>query len=242
METQPHKLSLNIEAATINRFKKSNVWDKRYDLPLVPLHNNPWIYSAYAMKIMGPSKEMRKRFEDHAERCEHLEAGLYDRWPRNPDGTSRGGMNSYDALLGMGFHSDILAKRINWYLHLNDGVYINEPKDMNTKVKERYNMYRFPFLKPFLRSRGGHRIGLVSDLIFAGFIMYDAIKYDGKDWSGRLRIWLMIDEMKKHPLSSLAIWHWKRKMKKYHVHPKRCFNHYLVECPVFSHTAPEEFI
>lgn len=221
------------------KFTKSNAWARRYNLPLIPQHNNPWIYSAYISKIMGGfNTSLLVDLSKYAEKCQ-IKPGLFDRWP---DGS--GGLTSHDELMGLAYHFEWAASDILFYLSVNDGLYINKPELINPLVSaERFNVYRMVFLKPFLQACAGYRVGIISQIIWAGFIAYDLITHRIKepDMGGRLRIWIMLEHMSKYPLTGIAIWLWKKVMHNKGLSPKKCFTVYLREVPVMTETAPEEF-
>lgn len=200
----------------------SSAWSKLYDLPLCPVFNNPWIYGAYALKLLrlnglnaSEQEDLKHRFGLHALACRVDPAlpGLMNRWP---DGG--GGMTSHDELMGMAYISPGLARALVAYLAQTDGVYINKPEE--TKGDQfsslRHNVYRFPFMKPFLMACAGYTPGLLSQLAFAGHLVVDAFTTksgDTSDAGGKLRIWIMLEHMERFRITNAAVKFWRSKMK-----------------------------
>jgi hypothetical protein len=229
----------------LDDFKNSTAWDNEYQLPLVPMHNNPGIYCAYSFKIMKahgiPAFEEIQfihDFEIFAEKC-RVAPGLFNRWPE-----ARGGVTSHDEIMGMAYISRKLANEILMYLYESDGIYCNVLEELTSRDPERFNVFRLPFLEPFLRARAGYRVGLWNQIKFMGFVMSDYLtrkRDDTKDAGGMLRLWLMLDTMDKFKLCKLANDAWRARMKDYGWSPKRAYEYYLAECPVFHETAPSAF-
>lgn len=236
------------------KIKGSNVWDSRFELPLIPIHNNPFLYSYYVMKMAGYTKEIHERLSLHAENC-RTSFGVFDRWP---DGS--GGIMSFDELMGLAAHHEWAAQEILAYLTETDGVYINRPEDVKPhELDEKHYVYRMIFLKPFLRACAGYKVNLISQAQFSAFLIYDLLthkftiddffKADAGtdefrkklDAPGRLKIWVMLDYMEKYPLSKLAVNWWRRSMRKKDITPKTCFANYLSEVPIMWEIAPESF-
>ena len=139
----------------LKKLINSTAWHWEYGLPLVPRHNNPWLYAAYSFKLLKINGiraideiEMQKRFRKHFEECQ-LTRGLINRWPGGS-----GGMISHDELLGAAFVSRYLAREIYFYLKKSKYFYINKPEEINNGIsKYKYNIYRFPWLIAFIKSR-----------------------------------------------------------------------------------------
>lgn len=204
----------------LEQVKASQAWDARFGLPVCPSFNNPWIYGAYALKVMRVAGltaieevALVDRFIDFAKGC-RIKPGLFNRWP---DGG--GGVTSHDELMGMAFISKNLAKEIVAYLDETDGVYLNKPEEKadHPNWEIRFNVYRMVFLLPFLRARAGHSLNLASQLVFAAHLWKDAFSAKATDTGnagGRLRNWLMLDTMEKTgPIASAGVWYWRSKMK-----------------------------
>ena len=95
----------------LDLLKQSEAWDPRYSLPLVPMHNNPWIYLAYCTRILRRdggwwSSENKQTFEasiqTHFERCSTDKLGYLKRWPE-------GGICSHDEILGAAYLNSAFA-------------------------------------------------------------------------------------------------------------------------------------
>lgn len=175
------------------------MWDPRYDLPLFPEFNNPWIYGAYALKLWGPSPSLKKDFTTYAFYCEK-EPGYFTRWP---DGS--GGETSHDELMGIAYTcGPEISQRILKRLEERGGRYNPNDKDIDT-------MYRFIFLVPFLRLRATYGAGLIDQIKWSAHVFWSAIKYSGS--SGPLKIWIT-EEMTGYPLCRAVYAFWESRMKK----------------------------
>lgn len=232
----------------LDKFKASlEVWHPTRNLPLVPIHNNPWIYSRYSMMcIGGDSRLIDSEFDDlmdrldvHAENCE-TSPGVFDR-----DLGGSGGIFSWDEIIGIAGHFPWAAKRILEHLFKTDGVYINRRQDMGEGKTDRdYYVYRILCVKPFLRARApGYRVGFFSQAQFALFILLDLLGFlfKGADYGGMLRIWTMLETMSQYWLSGVSVLIWQFIMHKRGHNPRRCFEHYLTRAKVFRETAPGRF-
>jgi len=219
----------------LEEFKGSNAWDNKFALPLIPMHNNPWIYSAYVRKLCGGfDSEMDYILFSHMNKCE-VEPGLFNRWP---DGS--GGVTSHDEIMGLAYHDHDTAKDILLYLEKHDGEYINV-HNPGKWTSEKFNVYRFIFLKPYLKACAEWHVSLLSQAQFSAFLIYDLITHKGIDPAGRLRIWIMLEAMEIFPLSGFVISIWRKIMKNKNITPKLCFTHYLAEVPIMKKMAPEYF-
>jgi hypothetical protein len=185
----------------IEKLKRSTIWDKRYDLPLFPELNNPWIYSAYVWKLLGKPSEMIGHFITHSLKCFNKSFGVYRRWP---DGS--GGKFSHDEIIGMAYVMPSAAFLLLEDLAERDGLY-------NENDTEADNMYRFIFLVPFLRQCAGFKVSLISQAKYIAHILFSAFTWKGGS-SGPLKIWLMNDKMRELPLCALAIYFYEMIMNK----------------------------
>lgn len=233
----------------------SNAWDEIFSLPLIPMHNNPHLYSHYVMKMLGYTPEIHKRLSLHAKNC-RTSFGVFNKWP---DGS--GGNMSFDEIMGICAHHKWVSQEILGRLLKTDGIYVNSREDVKPyELDEKHYVYRMVFLKPFLRACAGYKVNLISQAQFSFFlIVLDLLKHDfkkedfdleKKDYKkfrkklnapGRLRIWVTLDFMEKYPLSKLAVNWWRKAMHKKGITPKVCFNHYLDEVPIMREIAPESF-
>lgn len=178
----------------IDELKQSKVWDARYDLPIFPLLNNPFLLGAYVWLLLGKPSDMQAAFFVHATKCYRLETHTYVRWP---DGS--GGRTSQDELIGLAYLHQLQAKYIIDTLDENDGIYNFEDKEYDT-------MYRFIFLEPFLRQCAGMKVSLLNQLKYITHIAISAITWKKESGaSGALMIWLMNDKMQELPLCSIFI-------------------------------------
>jgi len=200
----------------------------------------------------GDEKSLLAKFKNFADKC-RIEPGLFNRWP---DGG--GGSTSHDELMGIAYLSRSLAKEIVVYLLEHDGVYNNQKADtgihdyLNKHIAlkefligdQRYNLYRFPWLMPYLKASAGININLASKLIFAAHVTWDALCYNPNksfDAGGRLRMWLMMETMSQYTACHLAFLFWQSKMTKAKVNPRMCFETEPAEFPIYAASAPEKF-
>ncbi len=196
------------EGDGLTALRQSNAWDSRYDLPLFPTLNNPWIYAPYAdlvLRLRGEAGVERVAFVRHFEACELPdEPGLFHRWPGGG-----GGLNSWDEIVGAAYFSPVIAERILDHLERTDGAFDNLKKH----DPERANVFRLFFLRPYLQAcTEKRRVGLSSQLLFALLIVisaFDNVKPGNA--GGRLRNWLMISKMERFGICYLAalFWRWK---------------------------------
>lgn len=179
-------------------FEDSTAWDARYRLPLVPRYNNPWIYGAYAYKLMidnrAPITELKllnERFSFHFRHCQ-VTQGLINRWP---DGT--GGMTSHDELIGAAYISVTNARAICFYLKMMNGYYINKPNEVKRKQFFRHSMHRFPWAMTFLKLRAGKGFSpSIFELIYTA--LHICLSAFSKSESANCKSWLMRDVFQMH--------------------------------------------
>jgi hypothetical protein len=222
-------------------FQQSAAWDQRFNLPLCPTLNNPWIYFAYALKISkengalcaGALIAVQIMAIRHAEKC-RIKHGLFNRWP-----DCSGGVFSYDEALGMAYISPELARELCLYLYEQDGIYCNKPDEMNALNEEKFNLYRFIFLEPYLRARAGLRVGLLSKLKFALHVVISTFKFNPNDEEGMSKIWLMHEEMDRFILCRIAFYFWFKKLSG--LSPENAFIVQLKEVKEFRLFAPEHW-
>lgn len=230
--------------------RESDAWDKRYELPLFPNFNNPWIYMAYADLALRLNKSPgidRAKVVAHFQGCEAAaknrlpnERGMFARWPTGSDQTS------HDEIMGAAhFHQDI-ARWILRYLDENGGNFnqTGEP----SKYPMRFNVYRMPYLRPYLVARAGFTPNPVEMAIWNAHLLWSAFTDRGENNAGgRLRNWLMIAEMERFPICQPAIWFWRWRMAK---RPMERLNYSLFIEPgsngsgstVLAALAPEEWL
>lgn len=224
------------------RLRISQAWDGRFDLPTIPIHNNPWIYMAYCFRICNEYgvDEFRLRFKDRIEtyyaKClvNRETPGLFYRWPNG-----FGGDSSHDELMGGAWLSPMIARDILAHLEKTDGQYTVDPKYIVGTYDETKNVNRFFWLRPFLRACAGFRVSLFSQLLWSIQALVSCWNFTG-DASGVLKVWVMCDVMKKYPISSIAVWYFDYRLRnKFKVTPKDIFaRNYLTEIPVLADIAP----
>lgn len=222
-----------------DKVKNSNAWDPRFGLPLMPIHNNPWIYCAYTfllLKLCGERRayqEMRAALIAHLTACETEVYGLYSTWPGGSAHTS------VDEVMGMAYLSPAAADRILTHLKDQDGIYDSGENNRG----ETMNLYRFIFLVPFLEACSGKRVSLWGQFKWAAHVAFHAFTHKTGNESDTLLIWLMCDVMEKHFLLRQVIWLWQKRMASQGIDgPRVIFSkYYLTECPVLGEIAVEKF-
>ncbi len=211
-------------------------WDSRYDLPLCPLNNNPWCYMAYAdlvLDVLGEPRLDRRTVVKHYFECQ-ISEGKFFRWPHN-----LGGQTSHDEIIGAAHFNTGIARSILFYLDDHWGNY------NVTGEKARFlqfNVYRLPWLKPYLLARAGYKVNWARQLIFAAHITFSAFTNSGPDNAGgRLRNWLMLERMRDLPLVRAAARLWIKR-----VGAKDTLKGSLAieprEVPILSELAPEGWV
>ena len=214
-------------------FMQSNVWDKRFNLPLLPDHSNPWIYSAYALKLIKDSKEdtkdLYRDFRYYAERCK-VETGLYNRKPDNI-----GGAMSHDELIGICYSNQEISKDILMYYDFHDGQYDNT-KD-NTVHPDRYNISKFFWVRPFIAKRAGATVSIKSEIMWSFHVLLSAFKAELDNCDSKLMIWLMAEYMKDHVLCWISYKFWKYRMNKKGITLPVMFEKALKNYPVYKDSA-----
>lgn len=216
---------------TLDKFKLSPAWDYKYNLPLAPMCNNPWIYLAYATKIITSKESLDRAYSSNIwnqlARCEKL-PGLFNRWPDD-----KGGITSHDELIGIAYLDAHSAQRILKYLSDHWGHYNNQ----SNEGFFRFNLNRFVFLKPFLKSCAGQPLTTLDKFLWSAYLIVDLITYVSKDEGGRLMRWLMCERMQDIWSTRL----WQKRMSERVRGPKEMFKTYLTECEVYYETSPEKF-
>jgi hypothetical protein len=222
-----------------DKFEESTAWDRRHLLPVCSSYNNPWIYMAYASKIMFDYDKCQLKYTDvllFAQKCQ-ISSGLYNRWP---DGS--GGVTSHDELMGIAYLDRKRAKEIFFYLVENDGIYINV--DYQFDSKDRFNLFRFPWFISYLKARALIPLSVWSQFLWCLPIIQDLLFYNSKkkkDEDGRLMKWLMSEEMIRFPLCKFFFSLWVTKMMKLKQTPREQFRTYLKDYPVFFELAPDYY-
>ncbi len=212
------------------------LWDKRYDLPLCPLNNNPWIYMAYAdlvLRVRGEEKLDHRAVVKHYLDCQ-VSSGKFFRWPHN-----LGGQTSHDEIMGAAYFNTGIARNILCYLDEHRGDYnvTGEPARFM-----QFNVYRLPWLKPYLLARAGLKVNWARQLILAAHFTYSAFTNSGPtNAGGRLRNWLMLSVVRDLPLVRASARLWVKRVSRTDtldgslaIEPK--------EAPILAYLAPEEWV
>lgn len=192
----------------LEQLQQSDAWDNAWNLPIAKAGGNPHLYAAYTALVLSMHGERLPTYAyaSYLEACER-DDGLF---LRRPDGTF--GPTSHDELIGIAHLDSFAAIEIVDYLDRNDGRY--ETHGPHMLHPERYNLYRFPWLRPYLAARAGYRVSLISQAIWALKLVIEAWsdRNGAKQGPGpRLRAWLMAAEMRRFPLCYIA-WRFYRYM------------------------------
>ncbi len=232
-----------------NKIVASNAWSNPHQVPICPSTHNPWIYGAYALKVLrkvgipaGEEMTLLQNFRAYADKC-RIVSGLFNRTPAGDIWTS------HDELMGIAYIDSRLAAEIVQYLSEHDGFYTNLPQDAEaakTDIKKavQFNVYRFPWLLPYLKAAAGYYVNPVSQSLFALHLLNDIRVTKPNlttDAGGRLRIWLMLEPMERFVISGLACSLWRWRMKKLGYSPKNQLAIEPQECPILSELAPDSF-
>lgn len=237
----------------LEAFQKSNAWDSQHELPNSPMNNNPWFYTALAVKLitMWDYKYpvvFTGAILNFIKGCESRDdIGLFDRWPDK----TKGGCISQDELIGIAYLNRDAALRIATYLFHNDGVYINPasgawdayktlPKEL---LEGRQDMYRFYWLMPYIQAAAGLKVSILSQFKYGLYLLTDMFttKKGSDDASGRLLRFVMNEKMEKFYFSNIFVQLWRMRMKKLEITPKAMLTLEPAENPVFAEHAPEAF-
>lgn len=223
--------------SALEKLKASNVWDKGLDLPVIPFHSNPMIYTAYCLMVASKADGVDhrvsyiKQIDDFHAKCLQP-SGVFTKWPH-------GGFTSHDELMGASWLRPGIAREVIQYLSAHDGLYDAEQPE---SPRETRNVYRFIWLMPFLKACADYKVSFLSQVVWSICAISNCWKFTG-DSSGVLLFWLMSDRMKNYPISKIAVWFWGYRMKSKHgLTPKLVFkNFYLTEAPVLAEIALEEW-
>lgn len=209
----------------------TELWHQIYQLPLIPIHNNPHIYMAL-VTLMNPSVP-QSRMDAYFQSCNKTHT-VY----RFPDG--KGGNFSHDEVLGAAAYSQIAAVSLYDILETNDGLF---PDEFGKFDQTRY-FYRYIFLKPYLRARIGMPVSIWSQGLWSLHVGWSILmnRRHNFDPDGLLKVWLMGQAVKPYPLMNFSYELWKKVMKSRKIGPKMIFtDHYLNEAPSMREIAPDDF-
>lgn len=214
----------------------SNAWTAAFEIPGVPLHRNPHIYCAYMTKLAKRWPVAWLIYEqlilpnilDYIQKCESP-LGFVSRFPES-------GETSHDEIMGAAYHSNEYAQRALAFLDRRDGVLTPEGDD------ETKNVYRFIFLRPYLRACAGERLGIATQLAYISSLLPEIFTgAKGKGTSGILMQWMMNEKMEKFPLVAAFIGMWRWRLEAQGCTAQKIFQtSYLTECPIFAQLAQED--
>lgn len=190
---------------SLEDIKQSAVWDKNCQLPLVPEHNNPWIYCAYIAVLLaetGTGVLDHHKIELYYNLCEKS-SGLINRWPGG-----YGGKTSHDELIGASAIHLGAAQRIFGHITYNAGFYNNV--DDSRKLSD--NLYRFPWFIAYIKHLAGHKLSWWDQLCWSISTILDALFINKNDLGGKLKTWLMAYSMRRHWLCRISHNFWRNRM------------------------------
>lgn len=208
----------------------SNAWDSQYHLPLIPEHNNPWIFCAYVQRLLWTNGDWipYSDIEKHISRCEE-EPGFIQRWPGDNN-------TSHDELLGAAFLSPAFSARAVDYLSKHNGYYTQE------KPTLRDNIYRYVFMLPALKAFANRPVNLFLQILLAFHVLWELYFVKAGEANDRLKIWLMYPYVKNLGLSGPVVRYWARTWTKRGVTPKVMFTqNYLTEVPIMGEMAGDSY-
>ena len=201
------------------------VWDSRYNLPLIPEHNNPWTYLAYCVRLCGYRKldETPVWFQDAV--LEYLgkctppkESGFLYRWPNGERG-------SHDEVYGAAFLVRRFARDASAFLARNDGLYaLDENPNDYFFPAERHNFFRFLFFRPTLQAWSEYPVSVMSEALYSLHVLYNAFFVKPGEASGLLKIWLSYPAMQNYKWSKLALHIWRVRWESRGYTPKKIFS------------------
>lgn len=219
---------------TLLKLKNSPAWDDRYNLPLCPELNNPWLYCAYANIICNNSLYVPDVI-GHYFRCTPSGSNVAEfyRWPERI-----GGETSHDEIMGVASLAYSLA------IVLLQGI--DEKWGFFKNVKEnswslRHFIYRFYWLRPYLKVCAKKRINILEQFICAIYIISGAIAPSTKNVSGHLMRYLLICKMSDYKLIKLAAKLWKKRLLARSITFKSCLAIEPKEYPVLSRLAKNDW-
>jgi len=199
-------------STVLDWLKTTALWNSHWKLPLYP-GNNPAIYLAYTdlcARLMGermPRDEVQYLFSSCVVPGKRP---LVYRWP-----SGVGGPNSHDEVMGWAHLDEELAGELLDYLEKEDGMWDSHGLSWNSKP-ERYNIWRFPWLRPYLQACAGRRVSLFSQLIWCSRLLMNLRKLDTSKHGPKPRLmdWLMSYKMRQFPLCDLTWRFYRSRLEK----------------------------
>lgn len=187
----------------------SKAWSKEYKLPLIPAHDNPWAYMAYITKLMYKKDKSQIPFHyvtAFYRECERS-IGLIHRYPNQ-----KGGVTSFDELMGAAYLSPMFADRIRAYLEAHYNIYNNSFTE-KSKNPLRFWIGRFIYPIPFIRVCSSKGPRFYDTFILAAVIFFDGL-FAKENAGGRLNKWIMFEKLEPYKLCRCTIKFWKIQMRK----------------------------
>lgn len=179
--------------------KGSSAWDARYDLPLVPIHDNPWTYCGYgqlALKLRGEELPRMDVVMFYAECCRPDAIG-FNRWPSKPGSTT-----SHDEIIGA------------CSLSIAAAFDICADMDVIDWETEDRLFSRLYWLEPYVRACALKKVGKIAQLRWAFFCAWGGLFIKPGEVGPHLRRWLMAERMRHYPICMVAIEFWRERLKR----------------------------
>lgn len=223
--------------------RNSDAWDYTFNLPTVPIHNNPWLYCAYALRIArahgieGTALEIDflGRVKNRLAAC-RVRSGLYHKFPGGIHG-----LTSLDEILGMAYLNQEVAKEIYLYLIETDGIYENTAEGQG----EGANVFRIFWARYVIRGLAGLRLNLISQTMLGCYLLFQAVTHKKASREGSvLRMWLAEAILDRSPgawLLGLFFLAWQAILTRKGESPRELFQTYLKEIPEYRIYAPDHF-
>lgn len=212
-----------------NEVVDSRLWGHYTNIPSIPEHNNPGIYTALVIHLLAHHDHRWDYLPSIEEHCLLLE----DKWTRWPSGL--GGNISHDEILGWSYLSRRAACAYLGHLEHRFGFFPNE------KGEFQWNrwMYRFVFLKPFLLNRINAPVPLIHKLLWSVYVLQSALrtKRDTFDADGVIKVWLMC----RYPVVEWVANFWRRRINRTGLQPRDIFEVYLGDLDILKKIAPMRF-
>jgi len=218
--------------------EESKLWDKENNLPTIPIHNNPRIYTALVFKFVKAAGEdiPLQWFVDYihfVHKCIYWigDVRVTSRWPE-----LRGGNFSHDEILGDSYLLDFSAKQHLSNLQLHFGIF---PDSIGKLPGSRW-FYRFLFLRPYLKAIVYDKLPWWERAQWALHVRLQVwkTKRDKFDTDGIFKVWLMVEKMIAYCPKTCEAWF--AKLESEGITPKLLFKDYLSEVNMADY-APESF-
>src|SRR3990167_9316746 len=219
---------------SLTRLQNSLAWDVRYSVPTCPSLNNPWLYMAYAQAslVISHPEISKEDILNHFFKCTPNGIENMTRWP---DGS--GGAISMDELLGAAYLHEWIARDILAYLDKHWGQFPHPPDKPSWL---RHNMYRFVFMRPYLKAASGAKLcPFLDQLPIMLYILYGCFNRDATEAGGKLRRYLIIQKTLRFSAIRFAANIWRKVMLRRGMTMKVALSLEPREYPILSQIAPK---